>query len=80
MKWLRHDHKGGTISFEARVIEIAGRLVDLGLPAKERFDRLDGEAVADLTAVTATFTYTVIDKIALGGVGKLAPFASPALL
>src|SRR5262249_20087792 len=69
-----------TIAEQTRVVLVAGRLMDLGLPAELRLDRLDAQAIRLLPAVAAAFTDALVDEDAHGRVGLLPSLAQPALL
>src|SRR5262249_10120771 len=61
---LGGDDRGetGAVAVDARVVEVAGRLIDTCLAAELGLDGLHREAVALLTAVTAAFADTFVDQ------------------
>src|SRR4029077_14683373 len=65
---------------QARVVLVAGRLVDLGLPAELGLHRLDGQAVRLDAAVPAPLAHQLVDHDAHGGVGQLPALSEAALL
>src|SRR5688572_1806478 len=72
--------EGRAVTVQARVILVARRLVDLGLAAELRVDRLHGQAVGLHPAVTAALAHRLVDEYAQGRIGQLAALAQAALL
>ena len=75
-----HREERRAVAQEARVVLVAGRLVDLGLPTELRLDRLDGQAVRLHAAVAASLADQLVDDDAHGGIGQLAALSEPTLL
>ena len=73
-------HEARAEAFEAGIILVAGRLVDLALAAKGRLDRCYGDTVGLDAAIAAAFADELIDEDALVGIGELAALAPPAFL
>ena len=75
-----YGDKARTKAFHARIILVAGRLVDRALAAEFGFDRQDRGAIGLHAAVAAAFADRFVDEHALGGFRILALLAAPALL
>src|SRR6185369_12451426 len=67
-------------ALQARVVLVAGVLVDPAFAAELGLDRLDRQAVALHRAVAAAFADELVDDDALGRVLHRAALAAPALL
>src|SRR5881628_395245 len=77
----RHDgQERRAVTVQARVVLVARRLMDLGLPSEFGVDRLDGEAVTFHPAVAAALAHRLVDDDAHRGIGKLAALPKPPLL
>ena len=77
---LRHRHKRRAIAVEARVVEVARRLIDAGLAPEEGVNGLYRQAVALGAAVAAAFTDSLVDQHSLGRRGLCAALAGPSRL
>ena len=75
-----HGHERGAIAKRARVVLIAGRLVDLHLLPVLGHHRGKAHAVRLLHAIAAAFADLFIDHQAFSGLRHLAARACPALL
>ena len=71
--------KAGAKALDARIILVAGALVDLAFTAKFGLQRLHAQAIALHTAIAATLTHQLVDDHALGGIDQRTPLAAPAL-
>ena len=67
--------KKGAVALHARVVLVAGRLVDLGLAAELGLDRQDRQAVGLRAAVAAALADALVDEDALRRLGCLAALA-----
>ena len=65
-------------AFDARVILVAGRLVDGALASEFSFDRRHGDAIRFHSAIAATFANQLVDDHALGGIRILATLPAAA--
>ena len=76
-----HDgEERGAVPLEARVVLVAGGLVDLRLAAELGLDREHRQAARLLAAVAAALAHALVDPDALGRLGLLAALARAALL
>src|SRR5205085_11695576 len=73
-----HCHEARTETFDAGIILVAGRLIDFAFTAELGLDGNYRQAVRLLRAIPATLAHQIIDKDALGGVGKAPALAAPA--
>ena len=73
-------HEARAVAAEAGEVEIAGGLVDRGLHAQRRVDRLHGETVAHDAAVAARLADPMVDDDPLCRRRQRAPLAEPPIL
>ena len=78
-------HEGGAVALDAGVVQVAGRLVNLGLAAVLGLQRRDGQAIRLRRAVAATLADGRVDvdpllRRLLDSALALAPFLGRALL
>src|SRR5207253_9212360 len=76
----RDGQERRAVAAETRVVLVAARLVDLGLPAELGLDRVDGKAVRLGAAVAAALTHGLVDVHARRGVRQPAALAQAPLL
>ena len=76
----RHRRERRAVALHAREVEVAARLVDRGLAAVRRVDRLHRQAVRLVAAVAAALADPLVDDDAEGRRGQLAAAAGPPLL
>src|SRR4029079_4129768 len=79
---LRRDdlEEGRAVALDARVVLVAGRLVDLGLAAELGVDGQQGQADGLHATVAAALADALVDEDALRRVGRLAALARAAQL
>ena len=76
---FRNDgDEGRAVAVEAGVVGVAGRLMDLGLPAELGFDRGHAEAIRFDAAVAAALADPFVDEHPHRTLGRQAPFPLPA--
>ena len=74
-----NGYEARTKPTQARIILIAGRLVDSALAAEFCFDRNDRQAIRFDRAVATTFANQVVDDDKTTGILELATFSTAAL-
>src|SRR5438270_5015240 len=67
-------------AFDAGIVLVAARLIDLSFAAEFGLDRHHRQAIGGVGAIAATFAHEIVDEDPLGGTGEAAALPAAPLL